>query len=86
MKNRIAIWAIVGFLIAGFWALFAVATFPSGERMRDAWPLVSLTCPIAILGMHHGISVYEVLAANIVTYAFVGLIVETVRRQLHRAQ
>jgi hypothetical protein len=54
--------------------------------MRDVWPLVSLTCPIAILGMHHAIGIYEALAANTVTYAFVGLIVETLRRQLHHAQ
>jgi hypothetical protein len=86
MKNRIAIWAIVGFLVAGFWALFAVATLPSNEGMRDVWPLVSLTCPIAILGVHHAIGIYEALAANTVTYAFVGLIVEALRRQLHHAQ
>jgi hypothetical protein len=36
--------------------------------------------------MHHAISIYEALPANIVTYAFVGLIVETLRRQLHHAQ
>ena len=68
MKNRIAIWASAGFLVAGFWALFAIATFPStSERMRDVWTLISLTCPIAIAGMHHPISLYETLAANAVT-------------------
>lgn len=86
MKYRIAIWAIVGFLVAGFWALFARATFPSTERMRDVWTLVCITCPIAIAGMHHAISLYESLAANAVTYALVGLIVETLRKQLPHAQ
>jgi hypothetical protein len=87
MKNRIAVWASAGFLVAGFWALFAIATFPSSsERMRDVWTLISLTCPIAIAGMHHPISLYETLAANAVTYGLVGLIVETLRRQLHRAK
>jgi hypothetical protein len=86
MKYRIAIWAIVGFLVAGFWAVFAVATFPStSERMRDLWPFICITCPIAIAGMHHAISVYETLAANAFTYALVGLIVETFRRRLHHA-
>ena len=85
MKYRIVIWAIAGFLVAGFWALFAVATFPStNERMRDVWTLVCITMPIAILHSHP-ISLYETLAANAVTYAMVGLIVETVRRQLHHA-
>lgn len=82
MKNRIAMWALVGFLLAGFWAVFAAATFPStSERMRDVWPFVCLTCPIAIAGMHHAISLYEVVVANAVTYSVVGLIVEIVRKQ-----
>jgi hypothetical protein len=86
MKYRIAMWAGAGFLIAGFWALFAIATFPSTKRMRDVWTLISLTCPVAIAGRHYPISVYEVLAANAVTYSLVGLIVETLRRQLHHAK
>ena len=85
MKYRIAIWAIAGFLVAGFWALFAVATFPStNERMRDAWTLVYVTCPIAI-ARRHPISLYETLAANAVTYALVGLVVEALWKQLHHA-
>jgi hypothetical protein len=87
MKYRIAMWASAGFLVAGFWALFALATFPStSERMRDVWALVSLTCPVAIAGAHHPISLYEALAANTVTYAVVGVIVESLRRQLHPAK
>jgi len=87
MKYRVAMWASAGFLVAGFWALFAFATFPStNERMRDVWALVSLTCPVAIVGRHYSISLYEALAANAVTYALVGLIVETLRHQLHHAK
>ncbi len=86
MKYRIGIWALVGFSVVGFWALFAFATFPStNERLRDVWTFVCITCPIAISGMHHPISLYETLAVNAVTYALVGLIVETVRRQLRHA-
>jgi hypothetical protein len=80
MKNRISMWTIIGFLVAGLWALFAAATFPStSERLRDVWTLVCITCPIAMAGMHHSISLPESLAANAVTYGFVGLIVETTR-------
>jgi len=87
MKYRIAVWSAAGFLVAGFWALFAIATFPStNERMRDVWTLVSLTCPVAIAGRHYPISLYEVLAANAVTYALVGLMLEILRRQLHHAK
>ena len=87
MKYRIAMWAGAGFLVAVFWALFAIATFPStSERMRDVWTLISLTCPVAIAGRHYPISLYEVLAANAVTYALAGLIVESLRRQLRHAK
>jgi hypothetical protein len=80
-------WTSTGIPVAGFWALFAIATFPStSERMRDVWTLISLTCPVAIVGMHYPISLYEALAANALTYALVGLIVETLRYQLHHAK
>jgi hypothetical protein len=85
MKFRIAIWAIIGFLVAGSWGLFAVATFPSIERMRDVWAFIWVTCPIAIVGMQHPVTLYETLAANTITYALVGLIVETLRKRLHHA-
>jgi len=82
MKPRIATWAGVGFLVAGFWAIFAAATFPStNERLRDVWILVSFACPIAVAGKHYAISLYEALAANAITYALVGLIVETLRQK-----
>ena len=87
MRSRIAMWASAGFLVACFWALFAFATFPStSERIGDVWALVSLTCPVAIAGRHYAISLYEVLAANAVTYTLVGLIVETLRSHLHHAK
>jgi hypothetical protein len=87
MKYRITMWALAGFLLAGFWALFAVATFPSTpERMRDVWTVICITCPVAIVGMHYPISLYAALGANAVTYGFVGLAVEALRKQLHHAQ
>jgi len=77
-------WASAGFLVAGLWAIFAFATFPyTNERLRDVWALVSLTCPIAIAGKHYAITLYEALAANALTYALVGVIVETLRQRLH---
>jgi hypothetical protein len=78
MKYRIAIWASAGFLVAGLWAPFAFLTFPS--------TLVSVTCPGAIAGRHYPISLYEVLAANAITYALVGLVVEGARHQLNHAK
>jgi hypothetical protein len=71
MRFRIAMWGVAGFLVAGFWAVFAIATFPSTPaRMRDVWTLVCVTCPIATMGTHYPISLYVTLVANAVTYWF----------------
>jgi hypothetical protein len=87
MKYRIAMWAGAGFLAAGFWGLFASVTLSSThDRMQEVWTLVCLTCPVAIAGKHYPISLNESLVANAVTYALIGLIVETLRRQLHPAK
>ena len=86
MKYRIVMWALAGFLVAGFWAVFASLTFPSTvQRMREVWPLVSFTCPISIVGMHHPISLYEALIANAITYALIGLVADSLRRRLRHA-
>ncbi|MGO9676696.1 MAG: hypothetical protein ACLPHP_22240 [Candidatus Sulfotelmatobacter sp.] len=87
MKYRIAIWAGVGFLVAGGWALYALATAPPTLGLGDPLlSLVRLTCPIAILGSSYPISLYLVLLANAATYALAGLIVETLRHRLHPAK
>jgi hypothetical protein len=80
MKYRIAMWAGAGFLVAVSWALYVFSTFPhTNERMRDVWILAAVTCPITLVS-HFPVSLYQVLAANAATYALVGLIVETLRR------
>jgi hypothetical protein len=87
MKHRIGIWAVTGILVAGGWALYALATTPPALTSGDPiLPLVRLTCPIAILGSSYPISVYWVLAANAATYALVGLILELLRERLHPAK
>ncbi len=85
MKYRIAIWAAVGFLVASGWAVY----FLLRSKDLPIEPIVSnlarLTCPIAIVGSHYPVSLYSVLAANVATYALVGLVVEIVRRQFNHA-
>ena len=88
MKSRISIWASVGFLVACSWALYAFAATP--PAMTSADPIVTLvkfTCPVVAAGFyfHFGVSLYWSLLANAATYGLVGLIVETVRRQLKHA-
>jgi hypothetical protein len=86
MKYRIAMWASVGFLVAGGWALY----FAWSNKDNPIPPIVStlsrLTCPVAIAGSHFPLSLYWVLVANVATYAVVGLIVEILRRQLNHSR
>ena len=89
MKNRIVVWAVAGFLVASGWAVyFLVAS--KDHLMEPMGPIVSilvqLTCPIAIVGLHHyPVSVRLSLVANVATYALVGLALETLRRQLNHS-
>src|ERR1700689_3446073 len=81
VKYRIAMWAAAGFLVAGGRAIyFAVAREPIVST------LVRLTWPITIVGLHYPVSIYAALAANVCTYAIVGLTAETLRRQLSHSK
>jgi hypothetical protein len=87
MKNRITIWAIAGFLVAGGWALYILAMKPGAITFSaPIMSLVRLTCPIAILGSSYPISLSWALVANAATYALAGLLVETLRQRLHHAK
>jgi hypothetical protein len=86
MKYRIVMWASAGFLVAGCWALYALATTPPVMTSADPMMnLVRLTCPIALLSFYP-IRLYWVLLANAATYALVGLVVETLRQRLNHAR
>ncbi len=99
MKYRIAMWASAGFLVAGCWALYALASAPPAFTSADPLlalvrltcpiallsSLVRLTCPIALLSFYP-IRLYWVLLANAAAYALVGLIIETLRQRLNHAR
>jgi len=85
MKYRVAMWAAAGFLVASGWAVY----FFVANKDLPIEPMVStmvrLTCPIAIVGSHYPVSLYLALDANVAAYAVVGLVVETLRRQLNHS-
>jgi hypothetical protein len=89
MKCRIAIWAVVGFLVAVFWAIYF---FPTAANIianhPGIWSLACLSCPVLFASLHLGIGVpisWAVLA-NAATYALLGLAVETFRKQAHQTR
>ena len=88
MKYRIAIWAGVGFLIAGFWAIYFFPTAANIIANRPAvWAVARLSCPVvfASLQFGFGVSIYWALVANALTYALIGFLVETVRHRIQTA-
>ena len=86
MKYRIAIWAAAGFLVASGWAVYFLVASKDRPIETIVSILARLTCPVAILGSHYPVSLYSVLAANVATYALVGLVVEILRRQLNHSK
>ena len=85
MKYRIAIWAAAGFLVATGWAVYLLVKSKDHLIEPIVSTLIRLTCPVAIVGSHHPVSLYAALPANVATYALLGLIVETLRRKLRRS-
>jgi len=89
MKYRIGIWASEGFLVAGCWALYALATTPPAMTSADpVMTLVEFTFPIVLASIHFhfGVSLYWSLIANAATYGLIGLMVETLRQRLNQAK
>jgi hypothetical protein len=81
MKYRIAIWAAAGLLVASGWAVYFFVKNKDLPTEPIVSALIRLSCPIAIVGSHYPVSLYSAVAANVATYALVGLVVETLRRQ-----
>ncbi len=89
MKFRIALWAGLGFLVAVGWAVYSFSANPSPITPTKpiVWNLALLTQPIALASVRFrfGVSVDWVILANTLTYGFIGLIAETMRRKLRHA-
>ena len=83
MKSRVAMWASVGFLIAGCWAAYAFVTPPDSFLMSLREPLVRaalyLSCPVSYAGRFYPIKFWWVLLINGATYGVIGLFLEMFR-------
>ena len=86
MKFRLAIWAAAGFLVASGWAAYFFWVSKGHPIQPMVSTLVRFTCPVAIIGSHYPVSIYLALAANVATYALIGLVVEILRRQLNHSR
>jgi hypothetical protein len=87
VKNRIAVWASAGFLIAASWGLYFANADKGSPIEPPVYALAILTQPVAAIAssLKFPVGLHWVLVANAVTYALVGLIVETLRPKMHHA-
>jgi len=86
MKYRIALWASAGLLVAGFWAIYFAQVNKDNPLGPIVYSLASWTQAIVLVIHHFTVSFYWVLLANAVTYALIGLVAETLRRQFRHAK
>ncbi len=87
MKQRIAMWAVVGFLVSGCWVIVALMN-PIALGKPALRTLAVFIQPIALVSFRFHVPMHflEVMIANGATYGLIGLMVETLRRQLHHAR
>jgi hypothetical protein len=85
MKYRIAMWASAGFLVAAGWAIYLLVASQDHLIEPAVSTFIRVTCPVAIIGSHYPVNLYAALVANVATYALIGLVVETLRRQSKHA-
>jgi hypothetical protein len=87
MRNgfRIALWAGVGILVSAGWGFYFAAANKSIPIGPIVYGLARLTEPTAAVVLyfnpHYPLGLRAVAIANAVTYAFLGLIVEMIRRR-----
>jgi len=83
MTRRIALWSLVGFIVACVWVVFTMSLEPATllrlEHGRYFRTVADVTLPISLLG-HYPIKYYWVVLLNAATYALVGFAIELMWR------
>jgi hypothetical protein len=82
MKLRIAIWAGIGFLVAGSWGLYFAAANKDNPIGPLVYALAILSQPVAAIAssLKFPVGLSWVVVGNAATYALIGLIVESLQR------
>jgi len=81
MKQRIGLWALSGFVVACFWVIYGLATWPNQNLGHSAF--VAITAPASLLGRTMPLAFYWFILLNAVAYALFGFTTELLRRQHH---
>jgi hypothetical protein len=86
MQRRIGLWTLLGFVVAAVWVILSFVIPISPQPVL--WGLARLTCPILpiSIALNFGVKWYWFVASNVVAYALIGLIIETLQLLRHRLQ
>ena len=93
MRNsviRIAMWASAGFLVAVGWGLYFATANKADPIGPIVYTLARISNPVAgavtVLYPNSPLGLWPLVAANVATYALLGLIVEKIRRHYRSLQ
>ena len=90
MRNKIAVWATVGFLIACCWVAYTFLVSPdillASLRNSAVQALQLLSFPLSFLFRRFPIHFWWVPLINAATYAVIGLIFELLRSRPNPSQ
>ena len=78
MKQRIALWALAGFIVASGWVLFFFVT-AQWPNWHPIWKIVEITAPASFLRAYP-LAYYWFILINAATYALLGTGIELLRR------
>ena len=79
MKQRIGLWALSGFIVACFWVVYGLATWPNSSLGHSTF--VAITAPASLLGREFPLAYYWFILLNGATYALFGVSTELLRRR-----
>lgn len=83
MNKRIALWALMGALVACFWVLLAMLAATHLPHDWGRWPVVSITAPASLVGRHSPQTWYAFVLLNAALYVLAGLATEPLHHLRH---
>ncbi len=80
MKLRIALWCVIGIVVACSWVIIGMTLAHSYNFGH--WAIVAITAPASLLGRSVAMKYQGFIALNGVMYAMAGIVFEFLRRQV----
>ena len=81
MKLRIALWFMIGIVVACSWVIIGMTLAHSYNFGH--WTIVAITAPASLLGRSAAMKYQAFITLNGVMYAMAGMVIELLRRQIH---